>query len=93
MYEGYHKLSNAHALQAVTKTPSLPHVQLGIGDAEQLQAQPNLVHYPTIPKAPVLQDLYTIPIESATLDGQGGQLFTPQDFPASGFIGNQIGGV
>lgn len=92
MFEGYHKLSNAHALRAVTKEVYLPEVRLGVGAAENLSALPDIIQYPTVLKTPVLPDLYQMPIEGVTVDGQG-SLFTADDFSNSGYIGQQIGGL
>lgn len=81
---------NRQAFHALAKRVEIPGVELGVGDAEHHESIP-MVHKISPKMNVVVGKIEQTPIEKMTIDGQG-PIFSPDDFPKSGYYGNAIGG-
>lgn len=90
MLDGYHRIFNRFALKQVDRGIDIPDVHLGVGLAENLAPTPLVVSYEsgfyTPAQIPTLKTL-----EQVSIDGQG-RAVSLEDFPSTGWIGDQLGG-
>lgn len=89
MFPGYHRSFNAHALQFMDRGVDIPDIDLGVGFAENLAPVLHQVDFTPVMQPPQLPKIKTF--DQATVDGQG-HIVDPASFPATGYLGEVIGG-
>lgn len=88
MLPGYHKLANQHALAGVLRRVYIPEPALGVGFAEELRPHALPIN--------LKQDVNTrgkiaaIRTQEDISTVGRGAMFTPEDFPRTGYIGEGI---
>lgn len=89
MLDGYHRWFNGFALQEVIRPADVPDPALGVGFAESLRSTPLRISYEPVQQQAVIRKIVTQ--EDASMKGTGKQI-SITEFPATGWMGDYLGG-